>query len=358
MAELRNLKLLNFRNIEEAEIKIDSPFVCFCGDNAQGKTNILEAFYLTANIRSFRNGNIYDWVRRDQKQAFVSANVMDDLGDYNIGYSLDKSERKFFIDNNKLSGIKDIISRIRIISYSPSSYELVLGDDSERRRFLDRVVYSIDPSHLNDLVWYNKTLKNRNSAIKQKEDYVIWDEMLAKYGSRIVKKRMSAVDMMQEYLNDTFGQFFNGSNDVCMEYVPTAGVEEDQIISKLKKSHKMDEDQRATTSGPHRDKIEILFDGSEAKRVVSTGQAKLISFIFKISKLRFIKEYSNKKPIFLYDDVSAFLDDKRLLQLIEIIKKENVQIISTAVDNSLFKKLFSDSVQFITVREGRVRNDN
>ncbi len=357
MTELTNLKVLNFRNIEDAEINISSPFVCFCGENAQGKTNILEAFYLATNIRSFRTGSISDWVRKDQKQAFVSAKITDTLGDYTIGYSLDKNERKFFIDKNKLNGIRDIISRIRVISYSPSSYELVLGDDGERRRFLDRVVYSIDQSHLNDLVCYNKTLKNRNASIKQKEDYTVWDKILAKYGSRIIKKRILAIEMMQDYLTETFNLFFGDKKSLCLNYLYTAGVEEDQILSKLKKTHKLDEDQKATTVGPHRDKIEILFDGLEAKKTVSTGQAKLISFIFKISKLRFIKKYSKKKPIFLYDDVSAFLDEKRLLQLIEIIKKEDVQIISTAVDNSLFKKLFSDSVQFITVREGRVLND-
>jgi len=357
VTELRSLKVLNFRNIEDAEVNITSPFVCFCGDNAQGKTNILEAFYLTTNIRSFRTGNIADWIRKDQKQAYVSAKIADNLGDYTIGYSLDKNERKFFIDKNKLKGIRDIISRIRVISYSPSSYELVLGEDGERRRFLDRVVYSIDSSHLNDLVCYNKTLKNRNASIKQKEDYTMWDNMLSKYGSRIIKKRILAIEMMQSYLSETFNLFFDNKKRVSLNYLYTAGVEDDQILNKLKKIRKTDEDQKSTTVGPHRDKLEILFDGVEAKRIVSTGQAKLISFIFKISKLRFIKGYSKKNPIFLYDDVSAFLDEKRLLQLIEIIKKENVQIISTAVDNSLFKKLFSDSVQFITVREGRVLND-
>ena len=357
MTELRNLKILNFRNIKEADINIKSPFVCFYGGNAQGKTNILESFYLTSNIRSFRSGGISDWINKDEKECFVSADIEDNLGDYNVSYALAKNERRFFINKNKLTGIKDVISRVRIISYGPSSHELVLGDDSERRKFLDRVVYSIDPLHLNYLVNYNKAIKNRNASIKQKEDYKIWDSALAKYGSRIVKKRISAIKMMQDYLTDTFSLFFNNDSNVSINYVPTAGIEEEQIMKKLERSQKADEEQKATTAGPHRDRIDIELNGSDAKKFVSTGQAKLISFIFKISKLRFIKEYSNKKPIFLYDDVSSFLDEKRLLQLIEIIKKEEVQIISSAVDNSLFKKLFSDSVQFITVREGRVIND-
>jgi len=358
VAELSSLKIQNFRNIEGVNLKIKSPFVCFYGENAQGKTNILESIYLMANVRSFRSGGIGDWIRHDEKSSHVSAVVKDEFGPYNLSYSLTKNDRKYLIDDNRIKSIKDVISRLRIISYSPSSYELVLGDDGERRRFLDRVVYSIDPSHLDDLVVYNKALKNRNAAIKQKSDYGIWNNILAKHGSRIVRKRIEAVSMMQSYLDETYLKFFNDGSSVNVAYCPTGGIEELEILEKLIKNSRADEDQRSTTSGPHRDRIEIQLDGVEAKKVVSTGQAKLIAFIFKISKLRFIRSYSKKKPIFLYDDVSAFLDEKRLLQLIEIIKKEQVQIISTAVDNSLFKSLFSDSVQFITVREGRVFNDS
>lgn len=357
MAELRSLRIQDFRNIEGVNLNISSPFVCFYGENAQGKTNILESIYLMANVRSFRNGSICDWIKSDKKSSYVCGKVEDELGPYELSYSLTKNERKYSIDDNRLKSIKEIISRLRIISYGPGSYELVLGDDGERRRFLDRVVYSIDPSHLDDLIVYNKALKNRNASIKQRSDYSIWNSILAKHGSRIVKKRVDAVKMIRSYLDDTYLKFFNDGSSVDVNYCPTCGVEEGEMLERLIRTSRNDEDQGATSCGPHRDRIEIRLDGVEAKRVVSTGQAKLISFIFKISKLRFIRSYSGKKPIFLYDDVSAFLDEKRLLQLIDIIKKEEVQIISTAVDNNLFKSLFSDSVQFITVREGRVFND-
>lgn len=357
MAELKSLRIQDFRNIEEAELDIKAPFVCFYGDNAQGKTNILEAIYLTANLRSFRSGNHPEWIRSGSKYSHVSALIKDELSTYKIGYHLSRNERRYFIDTNKTAGLKDIITRIRIISYGPNSHELVLGDDGERRRFIDRVVYSIDQKHLDDLIIYNKALKNRNAAIKQNEQYHIWDHIIAKHGSRIVKKRIESINMIREYLVTTFGEFFANRHKIDLEYVPTAGIEESQILDKLIKTAKIDEDQRTTSSGIHRDRIQIYLDGYDAKKVVSTGQAKLISFIFKIAKLRFIREYSKRSPIFLYDDVSSFLDEKRLLQLIGIIKKEDSQIISTTVDNSLFRRLFSDSVQFITVREGRLIND-
>jgi DNA replication and repair protein RecF len=357
VARIELLRICNFRNIEEAVIKVQSPFVCFYGQNAQGKTNILEAIYLMSNIRSFRSGNVPDWVQNGKDESYVGASIDDELGPYKTGFKLKNGRREFFINEKQTNGIKDVIKRLRIISYNPSSYELILGDDTERRRFFDRVVYSIDPDHLDDVVYYNKALKNRNIALKQAKGYGLWNGLMAEVGERIISRRINAIHLMQEYFNDTFHLFFGNKNSVVLNYKPSAGVTKEDILRKLNSESRSDEIRGVTSCGPHRDKIEIIFNNSDAKRVVSTGQAKLIAFLFKVAKTRFIKEFSKKSPIFLYDDVSAFLDEKRLLQLINIIKEEGVQILSTSVDNNLFRKLFSDSVQFITVREGRVLND-
>ncbi|MCX6112182.1 MAG: DNA replication and repair protein RecF [Proteobacteria bacterium] len=356
MARIDSLRIYNFRNIEEAVVKIQSPFVCFYGQNAQGKTNILEAIYLMSNVRSFRSGSVPDWIQKGKEESSVMAEVDDDLGSYKAGFKLKNGKREFLINEKQTEGIKSIIKRLRIISYNPSSYELILGDDGERRRFFDRVVYSIDTDHLDDVIYYNRVLKNRNTALKQKQDYRLWDDFIANTGERIISRRIKAMELMQDYFTDTFHLFFNDSSNVVLKYRPSAGTSKEEILKRLGTDVRIDEFKGATGSGPHRDRIDIIFNDSDAKRVVSTGQAKLIAFLFKVAKTRFIKEFSKKSPIFLYDDVSAFLDEKRLLQLIDIIKKEDVQIVSTSVDNNLFRKLFSDSVQFITVREGSVIN--
>ena len=354
MSELKNLRVFNFRNIEALEIKVNSPLLCLWGDNAQGKTNILEALYLTSNTKSFRSGNPSDWIRKGEKTALVSVDIDDRCGPCTLSYSVDKNGRQFFMGKNRLSGIKEVISRLRLISYSPNSHEIILGDDGERRRFLDRLIYSIHPIHLDNLVRYNKALKNRNMAIKQNADYRIWDTLIAEYGSKISHKRNEAVRDVKDYFRETFNSFFDDKKDLNISYVPSGSLDSSELLKKLAKTSKSDEEQGMTTVGPHRDKIDIMLDFMDARKTVSTGQAKLMAFIFKILKLSFIRRFGHEKPIFLYDDVNAFLDEKRLLQLIEIIKKENVQIIATAVDNSLFKNLFSDSVQFITVSKGSV----
>ena len=357
MAEIESIRISSFRNLEEVKVKIESPFVCFYGQNAQGKTNILESLYLISNIRSFRSGNTTDWIMHGKKKALVSLEAKDEIGRFTMGYEVNKGFRDYFVDDKPINSIRGLIDRIRMIAYSPSSYELILGDDSERRSFFDKVVYSMDTKHLEDVVYYNKALKNRNAALKLSKDYRLWDDFIANAGERIISKRIKAIGLMQEYFKDTFGLFFGDSSNLSFVYKPSAGVTASDIKSKLSKENKGDEIRGATGYGPHRDKIFIMFDGRDAKSTVSTGQAKLIAFLFKIAKVRFIKEFSGKNPVFLYDDVSAFLDEKRLCQLVEIIKKENVQILSSSVDNNLFRTLFSDSVQFITVTEGRLEND-
>ncbi len=356
MAEIEFFKIRSFRNLEEVDVKIKSPFVCFYGQNAQGKTNILESLYLLSNIRSFRSGNTADWIMHGQKQSKALFGIKDEIGRFTMGYEVNKGFRTYFIDDKQIKGIRELIERLRIISYSPSSYELILGDDSERRQFFDKVVYSMDTRHLEDVVYYNKALKNRNASLKLGKDHSIWNEFLASSGERIISRRLRAIDLMQGYFKDTFSLFFGDDGVLDFIYKPSAGTTSTEIKNKLEKESRKDEIRQTTSYGPHRDRIYIMLNGRDAKTTVSTGQAKLIAFLFKIAKIRFIKEFSGKKPIFLYDDVSAFLDEKRLCQLVEIIKKEEVQILSSSVDNNLFRTLFSDSVQFITVREGRVDN--
>ncbi|MEI6079404.1 MAG: DNA replication and repair protein RecF [bacterium] len=356
MARIDRLRIYSFRNIDEAVIDIQSPFVCFYGQNAQGKTNILEAIYLMSNTRSFRSGSVPDWIQSGKEESKVTGEISDELGEYSLGFKLKTNRKELFINEKPVSGLKDVIRRLRIISYNPSSYELILGDDTERRRFFDRVVYSIDADHLDDVVYYNKVLKNRNMSLKQRQDYRVWDEFIASIGEKIIARRINAIKLMQQYFDDTFKLFFDNST-VALDYIPSGGTSKTDILKNLQITAKIDEARGFTGVGAHRDKIDIIFNGSHAKKVVSTGQAKLIAFLFKVAKTRFIKEFSKKSPIFLYDDVSAFLDEERLMQLIDIIKKEDIQIMSSSVDNNLFRKLFSDSVQFITVREGRVVND-
>ncbi len=357
MTKIRQLNIRSFRNIDEALIDIRSPLVCFHGQNAQGKTNILEAVYLVANPRSFRSGTNSEYVKIGKKESSVHIKINDDIGDYTAGIKVFGERKEVYINSKKVRSIKEVIKNLKIIAYVPNSYELVLGDDAERRRFIDKFCFYMDQEHIDDIVYYNNVLKNRNAALKKKADYSLWDDLIAEKGEKIISRRMEKLSIIDTYIRDTFRIFFEDSTGINISYRPSGGVSKKDLLLKLENSRNIDEQRGFTAIGPHRDKLDIVYLGVDARRVVSTGQAKLIAFLLKIAKARAIKSISGKAPVFLYDDVNAFLDERRLVQLIEIIKKEKLQILSSSVDNNLFRRLFSDSVQFITVREGRVIND-
>lgn len=357
MSYIKKLKISNFRNIKEINVDFNNPFICFYGENAQGKTNILEAIFLLANLKSFRYSNAIDWLKRGSDFSNVEALLKDNISEYSIRFNLDKNgKRIFFLDGKKLKSVKDLISRLMIVSYTPETYNLVIGEDSKRRKFLDKIIFSLDSKYLEELINYNKVLKNRNISLKKGENFNIWDDLLVKYSLIIAKKRYKIIDLIKEDLKLLYKKFFKDSL-IDIVYKPSLGFTKIEALSKLKKQNKKDKSYGFTSLGTHRDKVEILVNKKEAKKEISTGQAKLISFILKVLKIEKIREFSGKNPIFIYDDVNVFLDESRLIKLLEIIKEKDIQIVASSVDNSLFKSLFSDSVQFTTVSEGSLINE-
>jgi DNA replication and repair protein RecF len=354
---IKKLKFSNFRNLSNINVDFKNNFVCFYGKNAQGKTNILESIFLLANLKSFRSSNTIDFLKRGSEFSKVEAVLEDNISKYSVCFNLDKNgKRTFFLDNKKLKSIKNIINRLMIVSYTPDTYNLIIGEDSKRRKFLDKIIFSLDSKYLEELINYNKVLKNRNVSLKEGKNFHIWDDLLIKYALIISSKRFKIVEIIKKDLKRLYKKFFENSS-IDIVYKPSLGFTKIEALSKLKKQNKKDKIYGFSSLGIHRDKIEILVNKQEAKREISTGQAKLISFILKILKIEKIREFSGKNPIFIYDDVNVFLDESRLFKLLEIIKEKDIQIIASSVDNSLFKSLFSDSVQLITVSEGSLINE-
>lgn len=356
MLKLNHLSIRNFRNIKELDLKIDSSFTCFVGENAQGKTNILESVYLLSNLRSFRYSDLSTYLKEGEEKSIVKADLKDNLGAYNISYELTKKDKKYFLNKKPVQSIRNIVSDVKIIAYTPDTYNLISGEDSYRRNFLDKTIFFTDDSYINDLINYNKVLKNRNAALKNNKDYTLWDNLYCKYSEIINKNRIKILDEIKPFINNYFNKFFKNI-DLNINYKNTLPLDKNGILEKIKKDSQKDEKLGFTNSGPNRDKIEILLNNKEVKKVFSTGQIKLLAFIFKLAEIEIVKNFTKKNIIFLYDDVSAFLDKEKITQLIEIIKEKNIQILSSSVDNSLFKERFSDSVLFITVRDGRLVYD-
>jgi len=353
---LDNIYIKNFRNIRELKLKINSSSVCFYGDNAEGKTNILEAIYILSNLKSFRYSNLNDLVNFDEKKALVEANFINDF-EFNLSYEITKDNKNYKINNNAINSIKEIYNVLRIVAYTPNSYYLLLGSENEKRLFFDKLSYSINAKHIDNLIYYNRVLKQRNILIKQNKKFNIYDELLAESGSKIVEIRNQAITEIEDDIKLNFKNYFNNINDIKIKYKSYLGNTKKEILKNLSKNIEKDKAYQCTCYGTHRDIFEIKINNINTKKIISTGQSKLLTLLFKLAKLKIIKKYTKIKPIFLFDDTSSFLDIGRFKQVVDNIKELEVQIFFSTVDKSLFTEYFFDSVKVLKVINGEVKNE-
>lgn len=337
-------------------MSFNSSMVCFYGDNAQGKTNIVEAISLLANSKSFRNISLSDLLKFNEKNSFVNGTFNDVDGVFDVSYSFDKEKKTYKLNYNNLSSIKEIYDKLRIVAYTPASYLIVLGNENERRLFFDRVAFSIEKGHLDNLINYNKIIKNRNVMIKQNKKFFILDEMLAGLNEKIILARIMAVNEIERTIQNLFSNFFNEVKSLKIKYRSTCGYTKNEILDNFKKNKEKDICCLCTTLGVHRDIFDIKMNDISAKKIISTGQNKLLSLLLKLAKLEIIKKYSGISPIFIFDDAGAFLDKDRFLKLADYIKEIRVQIFFTSVDKSLFESDLFDSVQMLKVEKGELKN--
>ena len=355
MSFIESVSINKFRNVKELKINFNSLNVCFYGNNAVGKTNIIEAIYLLANSKSFRYCQLSDLINYKNKKASVeSVIVNNDLGKFNLEYKLNKDKKNYKLNSNVVNSIKDIYSRLRIVSYTPSSYQIILGSENQRRVYFDRVAFSIDSKHLNNLIYYNKLIKNRNLLIRQNNTLYIYDELIAEISEQIIKLRTKASEYVQNHCSENFISYFNNIKTLNIKYKTTSGVNKTEILDNLLKNRKKDMNYLCTCSGVHRDYFEIKVDDVSVKKYFSTGQSKLLSLLFKLAKIQIIYKYSKIKPVFMFDDAGTFLDKDRFLQVVDNIKEIKSQIFFTSTDISLFEGNLFDSVQLLKVEKGEV----
>jgi len=346
----------NFRNIKELKSDFGSSNICFYGNNAEGKTNILEAIYLLSNIKSFRYSNLNDLINFEEKSAFVEGVFKNDY-DFKLSYEINKDKKTYKINNMQASSLKDIYNKIRIVAFTPTCNYMLISSENEKRLYFDRLAYSINPKHIDNLIYYNKVLKNRNILIKQHKNFSLFDELIAQVAVKIINNRMLAIKEIENDVNLVFKKYFKNVNELRIKYKNTLGITKDEILNNLKKNIDKDKAYQCTSYGVHRDIFEIKINNVNAKRIISTGQSKLLTLLLKLAKLKIIKKYAKINPIFLFDDTSSFLDFDVFKQVVKNIEEIGVQIFFSTVDKSLFTAHFFDSVRFVKVNNGEVINE-
>ena len=341
---IKSIELKDYRNYKEIYVEFSSRVNIFLGNNAQGKTNLLESIYMNAMAKSFKNTRDKDIIRFGQEYCRIKSVIVTEDDEEETEIVITSDGRK----SVKLNGIKahktsEMLDRIFIVVFSPDDLKIVKEDPEKRRRFIDRELCLIKPGYYNDLNNYKKALIQRNTLIKEKETDMImleiFDSELAKYGVRILKKRREFVSKIDKISREIHEKISGGKEHLELRYetnieIPEeAGYDEAEKIylQALADSRESDISNRNTSRGPHRDDMKISADGIDLRKFGSQGQQRTAALSLKLSEIKIIEEETGEKPILLLDDVLSELDNDRQTYLINSLGENQMFITTTDI---------------------------
>lgn len=324
---IERLSILNYKNIEHAEINPSPKVNCFLGSNGMGKTNLLDAIYYLSFCRSHNNSSDVHNIKHDADFSVVQ-------GWYNLNNkteeffcSLRRKQKKQFKRNKKeYERFSDHIGLLPLIIVSPSDTELITGGSDERRKFMDIFLSQFDKEYLHSLIRYNKALMQRNALLKtggniDESLLDLWDEQLTTEGSIVYRKRAKFIEDFIPTFQKIYDFICSSNEKVELEY--KSHFAEGDFIQTIRGRRKRDIILGHTSAGIHRDDLEMMLDGYPVRRVGSQGQNKTYVVALKLAQFNFLKQATSTTPILLLDDIFDKLDSLRVEQIIKLVIEEN-----------------------------------
>lgn len=366
---LEKLVLYNFRNYVYLNEKFDSDLNILIGENAQGKTNLIESIYLLGLGRSYRTNKDSDMIKWGIETAKVSGRVIKDDRPVTIDIILDIGKKKE-ININGVSNkkIQELIGNINMVIFSPEDLDLVKGAPSKRREFLDREISQINKGYNQFINLYNRVLFQRNSHLKEiakKSSLIksldIWDEQLVDLGARVIKKRLEIIKKLGILSRLIHRKITCGSENLELKYISTLDIDntfsyeeiKEVYRNKLKKIRNEEIIKGMTLIGPHRDDLGFYVNNIDIRRFGSQGQQRTTALALKLAELELVKSEVGDYPILILDDVFSELDDNRRGFLLDVIDK--VQTFMTMTNIELIDlKNSRRKYKIYRIREGKI----
>jgi DNA replication and repair protein RecF len=320
-------------------------FHVLLGDNAQGKTNILEAIYLMATLRSFRGVGGSQMVRHGQKGYFVGGKVVGQ-GEHEIKMYWSSAERKLSLDNQPVRKLSDYFGALRVVIFCTEDLQLVKGPSRARRRFIDLLLSQTYPNYLPLLQRYAQALRSRNALLKQRTpDESALDSFsseLVKLGDDIIRMRHELIPKLSPLARLAYRRISNDAEELRLEYQPS--VKKDFTV-ELAQSRRREQTYRSTLIGPHRDEIQLLLNDRSAAQFGSEGQKRSLAIALKMAQAEYLTGIHGSAPILLIDDVMGELDVKRrsgLLPLLDRAHHTRGQVFMTCTEENWPRELGRD----------------
>ena len=341
---IKSIELKNFRNYEQLQIDFDKATNILFGDNAQGKTNILESAYVSATTKSHKGSRDKEMIRFGEEESHIRTVVCKREQDFQIDIHLKKNRAKgIAINQVPIKKASDLFGILNIVFFSPEDLNIIKDGPTERRRFLDLELCQLDKIYLSDLTAYNKVLKQRNTLLKDmiyrpdlKETLPIWDEQLIEYGKRIIRRRQTFVSELYEIVQEIHSNLSGNKELLTLKYEPN--VESMFFEDELFRASERDRKLCQTSVGPHRDDISFLLGDIDIRKFGSQGQQRTAALSLKLSEIELVKKSIGDTPVLLLDDVLSELDSNRQNYLLNSIHDIQTIITCTGLDEFVKNK--------------------
>jgi DNA replication and repair protein RecF len=347
--QLVSLEAENLRNLEPLRLEPHPRFNVFEGDNGQGKTNVLEAIYLLATLRSFREARTRNLVRWGEPEAWVRAEILRRDIQRKMGVELGKAGKRAAIDGRVVDRLSEYFGHLHVVVFGPEDLVLTKGAPVFRRRFLDRAIFNLHPAYLDEMRAFMTALKHRNELLRapaargrgvDRAVLASFDEELVRRGGRVLWRRSGFVRDFLPVVTRVFDEVTAGAHVMGLVYESLSGlppdVDEARAVElyrqRLDESAAQDLRQRRTTQGPHADDLAFSLDGHAARVHASQGQHRAMALALKIAELQLADVVLGGPPLLLLDDVSSELDRGRNAQLMAHLGRFAGQIFVTTTD--------------------------
>lgn len=350
---IKSLKLKNFRNYKELDLRFDQGTNILYGDNAQGKTNVLESLYLSGTSKSHKGSRDKEMILFGEDEAHICTVVEKNGAENQIDVHLKKSSSKGMAVNRiPIRKASELFGILNIVFFSPEDLNIIKDGPAQRRRFLDMELSQLDKIYLHNLGKYHKVLQQRNKLLKDiyfrpelKDTLSVWDQQLADYGGKIIERRSQFLEELNEIVRDIHASISGGRETLVLRYEPS--TEADTMESELLRMRDKDLRTGMTSYGPHRDDISFLINETDIRKFGSQGQQRTSALSLKLAEIELVKRLIHDTPVLLLDDVLSELDSSRQNYLLNSIHNIQTIITCTGLDEFVKNRFHINKVFFI-----------
>lgn len=359
---IETVELDNYRNYENLHISLDPKTNILYGNNAQGKTNILEAIYVCSTTKSHRSSKDREMIRFGKEESHIKMMVKKKDIPYRIDMHLKKNKSKgIAINGMPIKKASELFGIVNVIFFSPEDLNIIKNGPAERRKFMDLELCQLDKVYVHNLTNYNKIINQRNKLLKDlwnQEELIhtldIWDMQLAKYGEEIMKRRIDFVKKLNEIIFGIHKKITDNKEEIYIKYEPNTKKEE--IYNELIRCREKDIQMKSTSIGPHRDDISFYIKDMDVRKYGSQGQQRSCALSLKLSEIELVKQMTGDMPVLLLDDVLSEIDSNRQNHLLDSLHHVQTVMTCTGLDEFVKNRFQLDKV--FKIENGKIVDES